>query len=138
MNDKSQLPLVYSCSGCSSSAQMANHFALVLDHRGVAEMSCIAGVGGDVPALVKTAKRAVESARPIIAIDGCALTCVKHTLARHGIEPTVAHELQNHAVRKVRGQDFDPDEASKVFEQVILPTIPCTPSRPYEGPELRR
>lgn len=42
-------PLVYSCSGCSSAAQLANHVALQLDRRGVAEMSCIAGVGGDGP-----------------------------------------------------------------------------------------
>lgn len=35
------LPLVYSCSGCSSAAQMANCLALELDRKGVAEMSCI-------------------------------------------------------------------------------------------------
>lgn len=28
---KAGLPLVYSCSGCSSAAQMANHIALALD-----------------------------------------------------------------------------------------------------------
>ncbi|MCZ7527935.1 MAG: putative zinc-binding protein [Acidimicrobiia bacterium] len=124
MTDKSSLPLVYSCSGCSSSAQMSNHFAIALDRRGLAEMSCIAGVGGDVPSLVKVARKAAETGRPIIAIDGCALTCVQHALARHGIEPTVAHELQNHEVRKIKGQDFDPDEANEVFERVILPTVP--------------
>lgn len=125
MADKSHLPLVYSCSGCSSSAQMSNHFAIALDRRGLAEMSCIAGVGGDVPSLVKVAKSAAETGRPIIAIDGCALTCVKHALARHGIEATVAHELQDYAVKKVKGQDFDPDEANEVFERVLLPTVPA-------------
>ena len=29
-------PLVYSCSGCSSAAQLANHVAVQLDRRGVA------------------------------------------------------------------------------------------------------
>src|SRR6516164_4539372 len=48
-------PLVYSCSGCSSAAQMANYFAVQLDRSGIAEMSCIAGVGGNVKKLVKTA-----------------------------------------------------------------------------------
>jgi uncharacterized metal-binding protein len=48
-------PLVYSCSGCSSAAQMANHLAIRLDRDNQAEMSCIAGVGGGVPGLVKTA-----------------------------------------------------------------------------------
>ena len=45
------LPLVYSCSGCSSAAQMANHLALRLDRDAVAEMSRIAGVGGGVTGL---------------------------------------------------------------------------------------
>lgn len=39
------LPLVYSCSGCSSAAQMANVLAVELDRERIAEMSCIAGVG---------------------------------------------------------------------------------------------
>ena len=58
----SVLPVVYSCSGCSSAAQLANHVALQLDRKGLAEMSCIAGVGGDVPHLMKLAR----SGRPII------------------------------------------------------------------------
>ena len=48
------LPIVYSCSGCSSAAQMANQIAIKLDRTDVAEMSCIAGVGGNVKKLVKT------------------------------------------------------------------------------------
>jgi uncharacterized metal-binding protein len=130
MTDKSQLPLVYSCSGCSSSAQMSNHFAIALDRRGLAEMSCIAGVGAGVPSLVKVAKKAAETGRPIIAIDGCALTCVKHALACHGIEATVAHELQDYEVKKIKGQDFDPDEANDVLERVVLPSIPSTQPAP--------
>ena len=61
-----RLPLVYSCSGCSSAAQMANHLALRLDRAGVAEMSCIAGVGGGVAGLVRTArsKASAEAASP--------------------------------------------------------------------------
>ncbi|GAB3320632.1 MULTISPECIES: putative zinc-binding protein [Haloplanus] len=49
------LPLVYACSGCSSAARMANDLAVRLDHERLAEMSCIAGVGGDVEPLVATA-----------------------------------------------------------------------------------
>ena len=62
MSDRRALPLVYSCSGASSAAQMANHIAVKLDPLKVAEMSCIAGVGGDVKPLVRTAK----SGRPIM------------------------------------------------------------------------
>src|SRR3546814_17914825 len=61
----STLPLVYSCSGCSNVAQLANTVALRLDSAGLAEMSCIVGVGGHVPALVNKA----SSGRRIIGLD---------------------------------------------------------------------
>ena len=108
-------PLVYSCSGCSSAAQLANHVALRLDRCGAAEMSCIAGVGGDVPHLMKTAR----SGRPIIALDGCPLVCVKSTLARHGIEPARHYQLQQYGVKKRAHEDFDPAQAALVLERVL-------------------
>ena len=109
------LPLVYSCSGCSSAAQLANHVALQLDRRGVAEMSCIAGVGGDVPSLVRTAC----SGRPIIALDGCQLQCVRNSLARHALEPDRHFQLQDQGVRKKLHQDFDPQQAEEVISSVL-------------------
>lgn len=48
-----ELPLIYSCSGCSNIAQLANDVAVKMDREGFAEMSCIAGVGGNVKPLVK-------------------------------------------------------------------------------------
>lgn len=118
MNAKPQLPLVYSCSGCSSAAQMANHLALRLDRAGAAEMSCIAGVGGDVPHLLKTAR----SGRPIVALDGCALECAKSCLARHGIEADLHHVLSEHGVRKRYHADYDPGQAEQVLRR-ILPAV---------------
>lgn len=108
------LPLVYSCSGCSSAAQMANDIALSLDRRGIAEMSCIAGVGGDVKPLVRVAK----SGRPIIAIDGCPLQCVKSCLARHDIEPEQHFILSKQNVRKEFHSDYDAEQASELLEQI--------------------
>ncbi|PZU43046.1 MAG: zinc-binding protein [Acidovorax sp.] len=107
-------PLVYSCSGCSSAAQLANHVAVRLDREGVAEMSCIAGVGGDVPKLVKLAR----SGRPIIALDGCPLVCVKSSLARRGITPARHFQLHEYGVKKRNHQDFDPAEAAQVLARI--------------------
>lgn len=107
-------PLVYSCSGCSSAAQLANHVAVRLDREGVAEMSCIAGVGGDVPKLVKLAR----SGRPIIALDGCPLVCVKSSLARHGITPARHFQLHEYGVKKRNHRDFDPAEAAQVLARI--------------------
>ena len=108
------LPLVYSCSGCSSAAQLANHVAVQMDRRGVAEMSCIAGVGGDVQQLVKLAK----SGRAIIALDGCPLECVNHSLARHGVQPARHYQLHKYGVKKRNHQDFDAEQAAQVLGQV--------------------
>lgn len=108
-------PLVYSCSGCSSAAQTANYAAVRLDRLGVAEMSCIAGVGGDVPQLVRVAK----SGRPIIGIDGCPLACVRSSLARHGVTPDHYHQLNDYGVKKRNHMDFDPEQGDVVVERVI-------------------
>jgi uncharacterized metal-binding protein len=76
-------PLVYSCSGGSNVAQLANDIAVVMSREGLAQMSCIAGVGGGVEKMVLIA----TSGRDICAIDGCHLGCVKKTLARYGVKP---------------------------------------------------
>jgi len=94
--DDTEKPLVYACSGRSNVAQLANDVAVVMDREGHADMSCIAGVGGDVKSLVKVAK----SGRDICAIDGCPLACVKHTLARHGVTPKWHIELTRWGIKK--------------------------------------
>lgn len=109
-----RLPLVYSCSGCSSAAQMANFLALKLDREGEAEMSCIAGVGGGVKTLVRTAR----SGRPILAVDGCALACVANCLRRVGVEPTRHVLLSARGVSKRYHADFDSSEALALLESV--------------------
>ena len=118
-----QLSLVYACSGCSSAAQLANHLAARLDREGTAEMSCIVGVGGHVPKLVRTAQEAVQHGRPIVAIDGCALACVKASLAQHELSPTVHIQLAHRGVKKVYRTDFDEDQAQSLLsdlrEQVL-------------------
>ncbi|MGE4073417.1 MAG: putative zinc-binding protein [Lysobacterales bacterium] len=110
-------PLVYACSGCSSAAQMANHLALRVDREGCAEMSCISGVGGGVPALVKTAR----SGRPILALDGCAMACVAHCLRRAGVSADRHLVLGELGVRKRKHADFDLAEAERVYADIVLP-----------------
>jgi len=108
-------PIVYSCSGCSSAAQSANMIAIKLDREKLAEMSCIAGVGGDVKPLVKTAK----SGRDIIAIDGCPLACCKASLARHDVQPKFHFDLSKFDIPKIQGVDPDPELAMGVYEQIL-------------------
>ncbi len=111
---KSKPPLIYSCSGCSSAAQLANHLAIKIDREGLAEMSCIAGVGGDVPSLVRIAK----SGRPIVAIDGCSLRCAESCLKRHGVTPAVHFTLSDFEIKKTFHQDFSPEDSEKVYSEI--------------------
>lgn len=140
---KDALPLVYSCSGCSSAAQLANHIALRLDRAGVAEMSCIAGVGGDVASLVRTAR----SGRAIIALDGCPLNCVQGCLSRHGITADRHYQLQQYGVKKRLHEDFDTAQAGAVLERIqgdlldnpLLPALRASPAaHPESGSDQAR
>ncbi len=115
MPDNAKLPLVYACSGCSDVAQIANHVAVRLDRSGEAQMSCIAGVGGDVPALVRVAR----SGRPVVAIDGCKLACVENSLARHGVRPTHHYRLWALGLKKQMKRDFAPEEADAVYRHIV-------------------
>lgn len=107
----STLPLVYSCSGCSNVAQLANALALRLDRQGLAEMSCIAGVGGQVPSLVSKAR----SGRHILALDGCPLACVKGCLAQHQIAPNLHLILSESGLRKRYGEDCSQPQQEALF-----------------------
>jgi uncharacterized metal-binding protein len=119
------LPLVYACSGASSAAQMANHIAVKLDRMKVAEMSCIAGVGGDVKPLVRMAK----SGRTIIALDGCPLHCAAQILKRHGLQADKHFDLSNMGVKKRQHEDFDPEDAVRSLRQILIELKPDEPGR---------
>jgi len=112
--DYRKLPLVYSCSGCSSAAQTANYIALKLDRDGEAEMSCISGVGGNVPHLVNIAR----SGRPILALDGCPLACTLHCLSERGVTADYHLQLHEYGVKKRYHADFDQEQAERIASEV--------------------
>ncbi len=65
-----RLPLLFACSGCSNAGQLANDLAVELNRRGIAEMSCLAGVGAGKPHFLKQLAE-----REVWIIDGCAIEC---------------------------------------------------------------
>jgi uncharacterized metal-binding protein len=72
--------LIYTCSGAADVGAIADRTARRLDEEGVGNMSCLAGIGGRVPVLMKKAQHA-----PLIfAIDGCPHACAKHCLEHAG------------------------------------------------------
>ena len=112
---KKSKTIVYSCSGCSTAAQIANYVAIQLDRKDIAEMSCIAGVGGGVKSLVQKAKLAGN----IIALDGWPLKCVQQCLAKHGLKPNIHLVLTEMGVKKLQHEDFNKGQAEEILNQTI-------------------
>jgi len=82
----------------------------------MAEMSCISGVGGGVPMLVKRAR----SGRPILALDGCVLACVKACLDKAGVEATHHIVLNQRGVTKRYHQESTESERTIVWQAVFI------------------
>lgn len=74
--------LVLACSGGSDVGELADRTARALKQAGTAKMYCLAGVGGQLPSMVKTA----QVAATLLAIDGCPQNCAAHCLKNAGIE----------------------------------------------------
>jgi len=110
-----KLPLIYSCSGCSNIAQIANKVAIDLNREKKAEMSCIAGIGGNVKSLVKLAK----SGRTVIALDGCALHCVKSCLTQQSISATMHYTLTDYGIKKQYNLDFEASDVERIKQKVL-------------------
>lgn len=110
-----ELPLVYSCSGCGDVAQLTNRIAVEFDRRGFAEMSCIAGVGGNVKPLVKKA----QSGRRIIALDGCPLQCARHCLNNAGVEPNLHYVLTEFGLRKSYHREFSAEDSEEIINKIL-------------------
>ena len=115
MDEPTQVPLIYSCSGCSNIAQLANQIAVELNRENKAEMSCIAGVGGYVKSLVRKA----TSGRQIIALDGCPLNCVKSCLARHKVEPDWHFTLTDLGIKKKYNADCTKEDVEYAKKCVL-------------------
>lgn len=88
--------MIYACSGCSDSGELADQIARRLAKGGHAQMSCLAGIGGRVKSLVTKA----ETAERILVIDGCPLNCARKTVELAGFQDVDHLELQRLNFRK--------------------------------------
>jgi uncharacterized metal-binding protein len=89
-------PVVYACSGCSDAGGLVDRIARRLSVEGRAWMSCLAGIGGRVQPLMRTAM----DAESILVIDGCPLNCARHTLRGAGITDFDRLALRDLGLRK--------------------------------------
>ncbi len=78
---KNESVLLFACAGGSSVGQLANEAGKALTMEGKGKLFCLAGIGGQVEGIVKTAKEANK----VIAIDGCSVQCVGKALEKAGV-----------------------------------------------------
>jgi uncharacterized metal-binding protein len=74
--------IIFACSGSADVGKLADLAARKLMEDGVGKMSCLAGVGGRVKAIMET----TQAAQAILAIDGCPLQCARNTLEQAGFK----------------------------------------------------
>ena len=115
--------IVYACSGCSDAGELADRIARRLTREGVAEMSCLAGIGGRVQPLVSKAAAAAR----ILAIDGCPLNCARHPLVLAGFKDFEHLELHQLGMKK---------NACPVIEERIAAGVEAAKKILAPGPEM--
>jgi uncharacterized metal-binding protein len=96
MNDS--IPLVYACAGCSPAGRLAYDLAQELDRRGIAEMSCLAGVGAARPHFLKQL-----DGREVWIIDGCPIECSLGVFGQVPRQVNIHIRLHDLGVRKKTG-----------------------------------
>jgi uncharacterized metal-binding protein len=60
-----------------------------------------------------------KSGRPVVALDGCPLHCVRNCLVRHGVAPKLHLTLTKLGFKKRFRMEFDEDQAVTVFRGVV-------------------
>jgi uncharacterized metal-binding protein len=89
------LPLVYACAGCSQAGRIAYETALELDRRGLAQMSCLAGLACGKKSFVRQAE-----GRALWIVDGCPIQCALGVLEHVGAVPQHHVRLDEFGVSK--------------------------------------
>jgi uncharacterized metal-binding protein len=125
--------VVYACSGCSDAGEIADRIARQLTREGVAQMSCLAGIGGRVKSLLLKA----ENAERILVVDGCPLNCARHTLELAGFTKFDHLELHKLGIRKgsapVTGERVATGVA--LAKRILAGDVPARPSENFEAPQ---
>ena len=90
--------LIFACSGAADVGEVADRAAREMTKQGIGKIFCLAGIGGQIePILQKT-----KAAKKILAIDGCAMNCVKSCLETAGFNQFL--HLQLGSISMAKGQ----------------------------------
>ncbi len=109
-------PIVFACAGSSSAGNLSWHVAKELERRGVAEMSCLAGIGAHKPAFLRKLRD-----REVWMIDGCPIHCGAGIFDLLDQPPAHHIRLADFGIKKqepFNEQNDVAELASRVLEQI--------------------
>lgn len=109
-------PLIYACAGCSAVARLSYDLAKELDQLGIAEMSCLAGLGAGKRAFTR-----MLEGRSAWIIDGCPIECGLGVFERNG--HTVGRHIRLHELGFKKYQELDQDfDMNRLVQRVLQHT----------------
>lgn len=110
---RQSLPIVFACAGCSNAGKVAYELGRTLTERGIAEMSCLAGIGAANPLFLKKLQN-----REVWVIDGCPIECCQGVFAQVGEKMDIHIRLHELGVRK---NEEIPD--ANEFENIVTAAL---------------
>lgn len=97
--------LIFPCSGSSDTGEITDRAARKMTRDGTGSMACLAGIGGRVSGILRSA----EAAKAVLAIDGCPLDCARKTLELAGIQNILHIRLSDLALLKGKSEVNGPN-----------------------------
>lgn len=97
--------MLLACSGGSNVGQLANRAAVELAAEGFGNMSCLVGIGGELPGFLQKAK----DAEAMVVVDGCEIGCGKAIFDKAGID--LRGYLVLTEIGIVKNKDFNLNQA---------------------------
>lgn len=110
---RQSLPIVFACAGCSNAGKVAYELGRTLTERGIAEMSCLAGIGAANPLFLKKLQN-----REVWVIDGCPIECCQGVFKQVREKMDIHIRLHELGVRK---NDEIPDVNE--FENIVTAAL---------------
>jgi len=107
--------LIFSCSGAANVAEIADKVARRLMREGYGAMFCLAGLGADLPNMVKTASEADLN----IVLDGCPLDCAKLIFKKHNLQNVRILRVTDLGIEKAKGVKVTQDQIDRVYAEAV-------------------
>ncbi len=107
---KAKTVLLYACSGGANVAEVSDKAARELMFGGCGTMFCLAGLGGDIPGMVQTARDADLN----LLIDGCPMDCARRIFDRLGLSNYRQIKVTDLGIEKVKGARCTKAQVGKV------------------------